>query len=123
MERHIGEADWKLLRRLGPVALERFCRGVLAEVARLASDAAPGAHARYAEVVRLIGERDDELAAAFDGTRRSTALAQLARMRSLGVVTDAEFAGFSDAARAAVARLLEVWGAEFPAVPDRGGLS
>jgi DNA-binding transcriptional ArsR family regulator len=122
VERRVSEADWKLLRRLEPLALDRFCRGVLAEVARLAADAPGGSHARYLEVFRLIRERDGELAAAFDGTSRSAALAHLARLRELGVVTDEEFAGFSAEAREAVARMLGARPAGPGGAPDRGGI-
>lgn len=118
MEQRVTEADWKLLRRLEPVALDRFCRRVLADVARLAADAPGGSHARYLEVFRLLRERDLELAAAFDGTSRSSALVRLARMRWLGVVTDEEFAGFSPAAREAVARMREAWPAGPAIAPD-----
>jgi hypothetical protein len=95
MERHINEADWKLLRQLTPVARDRFCQRTLSEIARLASDSTTNSHERYLAVFRLVEERDGELAAAFDNMRRSTAYFQLARIRSLGLVTDEEFAGFS----------------------------
>ncbi len=120
MERRISEADWNRLRRLEPVALDRFCQRVLDEVARLASAAAEGSHARYLEVFRLIQDRDAELGAAFNGTRRSTAVVQLARMRSLGVMTDDEFAGFGDETRAAVALFLELWRDEPRPARDAG---
>jgi len=107
MERQISESDWKLLRRLQPSALERFCRTVLTEIARLASEPGKDSHARYLEVFNRIRERDEELAAAFDDLKRSTALVQLAHMRSLGVVTDEEFAGFSSETQARVARFLK----------------
>ena len=35
MERGINESDWKLFRQLQPLALDRFCQRVLAEVSRL----------------------------------------------------------------------------------------
>jgi hypothetical protein len=54
----ISEPDWKLLRRLQPIALERFCQGVLSEAARLASDTATGSHARYLQLFKLVEERD-----------------------------------------------------------------
>ena len=121
MGHRVSETDWKRFRRLEPVALDRFCQGALAEVARLTTDAPGGSHDRFLEVFRLIRERDRELAAAFDGTSRAAALMQLARMRSLGVVTDEEFAGFSAAAREAVARMLEAWPAESGTPADRAG--
>jgi hypothetical protein len=106
MERHIPEADWQLLRRLEPLALDRLCRRILAEVAGVAGDEARGGHERYLSVCQLVRDRDAEMAAAFDGTRRSTALVQLAHWRRLGLVTDREFAGFGDETRAAVERML-----------------
>jgi hypothetical protein len=36
MPREISERDWKLLRDLKPIALERFCDRVLAELAGVA---------------------------------------------------------------------------------------
>jgi hypothetical protein len=111
MERRISEADWKRFRRLQPVALERFCHGVLSEVGGIASDNTKGSHKRYLEVFKLMRERDDELGAAFNDTRRSTAFVQLARMQSLGLLTDEELAGFSAETRGAVALFLEMWSA------------
>ena len=104
----IAEPDWKLLRRLAPVALDRFCRRALIDLARSAEDRSGTAHERYLAVFSLVRERDAELAATFDGTRRSTAVVQLAAMRRLGLLTDEEFAGFSPETRAAVAVLLDV---------------
>jgi hypothetical protein len=107
MERHISEADWKLLRQLGPVALERFCGRVLSEVVRLAGGTNSN-HDRYLAVFDLIREQNEELSTAFDNMRRSTALMQIARIRSLGLVTDDEFARFSEETRTTVARFLGV---------------
>jgi hypothetical protein len=109
--RQISEADWRVLRQLEPVARDRFCERVLAEVVGRATAAGEGSHARYSAVYRLIERRDRELAGAFDGLRRSTAFLQLARMRSLGLVTDAEFARFGPETRQAV----ELFSGNFPA--------
>ncbi|MCI0703179.1 MAG: peptide ABC transporter substrate-binding protein [Planctomycetia bacterium] len=102
MEQHISEADWKLFRQLRAVALERFCQRVLLEVGQLASGSGASSHERYLEVYRLIHERDEELASAFNDPRRSTARFQLARMRALGLLTDAEYSEFSAETRNAV---------------------
>jgi hypothetical protein len=107
LQRQISEADWKLLRRLQPIALDRFCHGVLSEVARLASDTAKGSHARYLQLFQLIEDRDEELGAAFNDSKRSTALMQLARMRSLRLLTDDEFEGFNSETRSVVSSFLE----------------
>ena len=110
MQRQIPEADWKLLRRLAPVALDRFCQRALAEVVRLTADGTKSNHERYLAVYRLIEERDEKLSSAFNDSRRSTAFVHLARIRSFGLLTDDEFAAFSDETQAAVAMFLEMWG-------------
>jgi hypothetical protein len=101
MTRQISERDWKLFRRIQPVALERFCERVLAEVARVAAGPA-SAHERYLAAYRLLRDRDRDLAAAFDGPSRSMAWEQLGLIARAGLLTDDEAAGFSDETRAAV---------------------
>jgi hypothetical protein len=93
--RPISEPDWKLFSRLHPVARERFCERVLAEAGSVLAGTGTSAHERYVALFRLVRERDQELADAFDDFRRSTARMQLAILRSRGLLTDAEFAGFS----------------------------
>jgi hypothetical protein len=93
--RQISESDWKKFRQLHPLALERFCERVLSEVGPLAAASGKNAHERYLAVYQLIHKRNKELAQAFDDFRRSTALHQLALLRSWGLVTDEEFARFS----------------------------
>jgi hypothetical protein len=100
MSREISERDWKYLSRLRPVALERFCGRVLAEVDRISARSEAGSHERYLEVYDLIRRRDRELAAAFNGLRRSSALMQLLAIVSLGLLTDEEIADFGDETRA-----------------------
>jgi hypothetical protein len=97
--RPIPEADWKTLRQLHPIALDRFCRRVLSEIERLAADSEMTPHQRYQAIFGCIKERDRELADAFDDPRRSTALLQLARLRSLGLLTEEELSGFGSETR------------------------
>jgi hypothetical protein len=92
----ISEPDWKILRRLQPIALERYCRSVLDEVTRVASETSRDSHAQYLKVFKLIEKSDETLGEAFDDPKRSTAFIQLGRMRTLGLVTDEEFASFSE---------------------------
>jgi hypothetical protein len=103
MTRQISESDWKLFRQLHPVALERFCEGVLSELGPLlASDTGKSAHERYVALYRLLERRDKELAEAFDDLSRSTAPLRLAVIRSRGLLTEEEFARFSSETRGAV---------------------
>src|SRR5947209_19627944 len=109
MERGTHESDWKLFRQLQPVALDRFCERVLAEVTRLAADPKASHHERYLAVFRLLRRRDGELADAFNDPRRSTAMVQLARIQFHELLTEAEFAQFSPEARASVEAFLQMW--------------
>jgi hypothetical protein len=109
MLREILGSEYKLFRRLQSLALERFFQGVLDEVSRLADDVGKSGHQRYLAVYKLLQERDEELAAAFDNPRRSTALVQLARIQFQGLLTDEEFAQFSDETRGLVQVFLNMW--------------
>jgi hypothetical protein len=105
----ILESDWKILRKLGPVALDRFCRRVLDEISALAADASKSNHERYLAIYKLLRRRDEELADTFNDLKRSNAVMQLACMRFQDVVSDEELARFSPETRASVERFLEVW--------------
>ena len=97
--RAISESDWKVFRRIHPIALERFCQQVLADVERTAADTQQTSHERYLALYELMRRRDKELAAVFDELRRSTAIERLAGMLSHGLVTDEELSRFSAAIR------------------------
>lgn len=43
----LPEADWKVLRRVHPLAVGRFCERVLGEVERVLRDSAQSRHERY----------------------------------------------------------------------------
>ena len=49
----IKEPDWKVLRRVHPLALERFCEHALAEIDRVSRDGAKSHHARFLQIFRL----------------------------------------------------------------------
>lgn len=99
MERHLPERDWKLLRRLEPVALERFCDRVLGEATAIANAPAKTSHERYLQLCRFLKEQDQDLASAFNDHRRSTALRKLAWIYSLGLLTEDELGSFSEETR------------------------
>ena len=104
--RDIAESDWKLLRQLHPLAMDRFCRRVLSEVVQLASDTTANPHERYLAVFDLINRRNGELADGFDDMRRSTALMRLTCIKSQGLLTADEFCRFSESTRKAVEAIL-----------------
>ena len=105
--RQIKESDWKLLRRLEPLALDRFCQRVLAEVEQVTSNSKASHHQRFLNVFSLIMKRNKELAQAFDDLRRSNALLKLAAIKSHDLLTDEEFSRFSSETREAVKIWLE----------------
>ncbi len=104
--REIKEPDWKILRQLHKVALERFCERILREVERVNSDHSKSFHEKYLEAWGLLRQRNKEMARAFDGLRRSRAVIQIASMTGLGVLTDDEISQFSQETRELVGELL-----------------
>jgi len=104
--REIKESDWKLLRRLHELALERYCRRVLDESEQLHTDTSQSAHQRYLAIYQLFHQRDKELARLFNDLRRSNALWQLAAIKGHGLLTGEEFAQFSEQTQYLVAVLL-----------------
>lgn len=91
----IQERDWKVLRELNQVALDRFCAQVLDECTRIIQDETRGAHDRYLRVYAILHERDEKLARTFNGLSRSKAFYSLMSIRHLGLITDEEFGRFT----------------------------
>ena len=98
----IAESDWKILREIKTVALDRYCQKVLDEIARLAASDDGSVHKRYLELWNLLRGRDKDLGLAFDDLRRSNAWLRLAAMRRLDMLTEEEFQRFGPETRAAV---------------------
>ncbi len=65
-----------------------------------------GRHERYLSIFKLIQDRDKQIALAFDGLSRSNALFKLTEMRRENLLTDQEFAEFSDETQRIVSRML-----------------
>ena len=101
-------ADWRVFRDLQKVALERFCTRILDEAERLLRDKSRSHHDRYLDLYRLMRERDEELAAAFDDPRRARLLWQAARMHALELIEPDELARFSEKTRASIESTSEV---------------
>lgn len=95
----LEERDWKHLSTLKPLALDRLCQRILSQVQDMAADAAKSPHERYLEVYRIVHDGDDDIATGFNDLRRSNAWLRLVAMRRLGLITDAEFEGFSEQTR------------------------
>lgn len=116
MPREIKESDWKRFRSLRQFALERFCERVLLDIGRIGADAGKSQHERYLDVYRLIHDRDEELGRAFNDLIRSKATGQIALIRSLGLLTEEELAGFSEELRG----ILHLYSSSGTCVGDAG---
>lgn len=93
------ESDWKVFRELREVALDRFCKRILNEAAGLISDGSSTAHERFLKLFSHVGDRNYEIAQAFDGPKRSAMLIQLATICSHELLEPSELARFSQATR------------------------
>jgi hypothetical protein len=100
----IKEADWKRLRDLKPIALDRFCTRVLADIERTSTDSNSSSHQRYLAIYDLIQKRDKELGRIFDGLSRSSAVGKLLLMHRAGLLNEDEVATFSEDIRDVVAK-------------------
>ena len=106
MARTIAEADWKVLRRLHPLALERFCERVLAEIEQVTQNRSQSAHQRYIDIFKIVEQRDRAIARLFNDPKRSHALTMLMGIRSEGLLSDDEFSALSLETRNAIEMLL-----------------
>ena len=102
----IAEADWKVLRRVHPLALERYCERVLAEIVRVTHNSAQSTYQRYLDIFKIIEQRDSEMASIFNDPKRSNALTMLARIRAAELLTEDEFSSLSPETRSAIELLL-----------------
>jgi hypothetical protein len=101
----IKESDWKHLRQLKPVLLDRFCSRVLSDIGRASLEAATGtSHERYLQVFSLVQDADKDLSQMFDDLKRSNAVGKLFLMRRAGLFAEDEWAGFSEEMKDVYAR-------------------
>jgi len=104
--REIKESDWKVLRQLFPLALDRFCELVLSEIDEIQEDDTTTRHQKYIGIFHIMRRRNEEMALVFDDPRRSKALMQLTALRARKLLTNEEFARFSEETRGIVQTLL-----------------
>ena len=95
----IPERDWKLLREMKPVTLDRLCGRILKSTAEIATASNATNHERFLNLFNLILDKNKEVAAAFDDHRRSTAILKIMQIHRRGLFTEEEFARFSEQTR------------------------
>lgn len=107
--RNFPERDWKKLRPIRPKALARFCADVLDELHQKSDPKAwSDAHQTYLEIYRTLRERDKDLASLFDDWSRSSAMLLLMGWANHGLLTEEEFATFSDETRSLVTNFTDI---------------
>lgn len=107
MQQTFPESDWKKLRDLNPKAIERYCVAVLIELGALLATTHEEPQEKFLEICRLSRDREKKMATIFNGLRRPTAFMNLCHLRSLGLITDKEFYGFSKETREMVEDILK----------------
>jgi hypothetical protein len=95
MNNGISERDWRIFRELHAVAEERLCQRILESLRRELDQPGESARIRYRELLGYIQEQNGELSRGFDDLSRSTALAQVGVIHSMGLWTGAELRRFS----------------------------
>lgn len=93
------EADWKVLRSVKDAALNRLCERILDECRGVMDDPALTPHQRYLKMFKLIQDRDDDIANAFNDMRRSRALNRISWIKYLDLLTGEEWERFSPRTR------------------------
>jgi hypothetical protein len=101
----VPESDWKVFRELRQHALERFCQRALEEVITILRGGAGSHHSRYLDVFRLLQTRDEELAYAFNDSRRSRMIIQLAAIHAYGLLAPSELERFTERTRVTIESL------------------
>jgi hypothetical protein len=96
------ESDWKTFRELRDLALERFCKRALDDLASVLTKRSSRHHERYLEAYRLLRARDKELARAFDDPRRSRMLTQLLAIYAYGLLEPQELGRFTAQTRSTI---------------------
>jgi hypothetical protein len=109
MHTTIDESDWKLLRRLHQVALEKFSKQILDELEQIRIDPSKSNHERFLAAFDLINRRNKDIAMAFDDLRRSRAFDRIAAIHSLGLFSKEETAGFTEQTQEIMKVLLGAW--------------
>ncbi len=109
MLKDIKESDWKYLRKLTPLLLERACAKINLEAEALLKN--PGnidQHRLYLTLYKHYEEKDNVIADCFNDHRRSTAIYKILHLLHHEIISDAEFEGFSSETKEIIERIRSV---------------
>jgi hypothetical protein len=100
--RAIPESDWKQLRALKTRVLNDACARILDAVSQIVQNRDGREHEVYLALWELLQTQDDMIASLFDDFKRSTALYKLAAWQRQGLITESDFALFTEETQARV---------------------
>ena len=108
--RPIPERDWKVLRKIREDALHRFCVRINNGVCDFVSNADihGEAHETFLAICRYVMTQNRDLGDLFDDWRRSTAIGTLKLWAEAGIITQEEFAAFSEDTKELIRAMTEV---------------
>ena len=109
MQRDFPESDWKVLSRLRPLALDRLCRQIVLESEDIIVRVKEGGyHSAYLELFKHIESNDKRVSDCFNDWKRSQAFFILVNWCREKLISDEEFAAFSEETRIIVNGLLKM---------------
>lgn len=109
MHKEIKESDWKYLKKLKPILLERTCAKINREAElKLKNKENREQYQVFIALYEHYRKKDDLIADCFDDYRRSTALYKILHLLYNGIMTDAEFEGFSTEMKETVKGIMEI---------------
>ncbi|USE36432.1 hypothetical protein [Endozoicomonas sp. SCSIO W0465] len=98
----IPEPDWKVVKKLHPIILQRYCQQVFEDVQALTKDDECDYHDAYQELYDLVHNRNKAMRDLFDGLTRSKATLIVLAWKNHALITDDEFSMLSEDTQALV---------------------
>src|SRR5690625_3127469 len=95
-ERHIPEADWKVFKKLQPLAQKRYYQRAIEGCKRICNDDSKPALDRFGELHDYVREQSKETRPFLHDFRRSTVIMCVMYMVTRGLITDDELSQFSE---------------------------
>jgi hypothetical protein len=104
----IKESDWKYLKKLKPILLERACAQINKEAQTMLENGVDhDQHELYIKMYKHYDKKDDLIAECFNDYRRSKAKFRILSLVRHGIMSDDELQGFSDDTKRFVSSMME----------------
>ncbi|WP_419533467.1 hypothetical protein [Endozoicomonas sp.] len=98
----LPERDWKVVKKLHPILLQRYCQQVFEDVHALTEGDECDYQAAYLKLYKLVRDRNKNIGHLFDGFSRGQATMMIMTWKRQHLITEEELAMFSDETQAAV---------------------